>query len=113
MDAYIYQADIYCEDCIQGIKASVLADPCLTYNDTPPQGPFPNGGGEADSPQHCSSCGVFLENPLTDDGWAYTQRRINHVSDVTGTAAGGAWPGDIQKWADFYDITPNRSPLPH
>ena len=113
MDAYIYKADIYCEDCMRDIKATVLADPCLAYNGDSPKGPFPNGAGEADIPQHCGSCGVFLENPLTDDGRAYVKEQIEYAIDMTGIAAGGAYPGVVQTWAKFYDITPNRSPLPH
>ncbi|KKL11925.1 hypothetical protein LCGC14_2540860, partial [marine sediment metagenome] len=33
--------------------------------------PYLDGGGEADTPQHCDHCSVFLENPLTGDGYAY------------------------------------------
>jgi hypothetical protein len=40
-------------------------------SDTWPQGPYDSGGGEADTPQHCDQCGVFLENPLTSDGDDY------------------------------------------
>src|SRR3954469_15157799 len=36
-----------------------------------PKGPYENGGGEADTPQHCDQCMAFLENPLTEDGCAY------------------------------------------
>lgn len=38
-----------------------------------PKGPYPEGGGEADTPQHCDSCHEFLENPLTSDGMAYVR----------------------------------------
>ena len=31
------------------------------------KGPYPDDGGEADTPRHCDTCGVFLENPLTAD----------------------------------------------
>ena len=83
MDAYIYQADIYCEDCAEDIKQDIFAaansiDDMKPLNDSDgfPQGPFSNGGGEADSPQHCGSCGVFLENSLTDDGQEYVRKAL-------------------------------------
>jgi hypothetical protein len=43
------------------------ADPTAehTYDsDKFPKGPLADGGGESDCPQHCDTCGVFLENPL-------------------------------------------------
>lgn len=55
--------------------------PCFTYEPDEatydsgdfPKGPFPDGGGESDSPTHCDHCGVFLENPLTSDGVDYVR----------------------------------------
>lgn len=71
MDAYIYESDLYCCDCATSIQ-ELLGDQCCRSDDSYyPQGPYANGGGEADRPQHCASCGVFLENPLTDDGRAW------------------------------------------
>ena len=99
MDAYIYQADIYCEMCIKGIKEAVLSDPYLTYNGDPPKGPFPDGGGEADSPQHCGTCGVFLENPLTTDGEDYVRKALTH-------------PGILTEWEKFYDYLCNQDRPP-
>lgn len=55
MDAYVYDADIYCEDC-----APEGAD-----------GPYPDGGGEADTPVHCGGCHCYLDAPLTGDGVEY------------------------------------------
>jgi len=48
-DIYVSGGEVYCESC-------------RSLND---DGPYPDGGGEADAPQHCGGCGVFLENPLT------------------------------------------------
>jgi hypothetical protein len=82
MKAYIYQADIYCEDCGQAIKTELdkagktPADPDDEYtfdSDEYPKGPYSDGGGEADSPQHCADCHTFLENPLTSDGREYVR----------------------------------------
>ena len=71
MNAYIYKAAIYCEDCGHTIQRQLLADgngyvPSSWPNDSElwPQGPYVDGGGEADSPTHCDRCLVFLENPL-------------------------------------------------
>lgn len=58
MDAYILPegCEFYCEDCApEGAEA------------------YPDGGGEADSPQHCGNrdCQKHLGNPLTSDGIDY------------------------------------------
>jgi len=80
MDAYIYDADLYCEDCIAAIKAKLEADGNKPENPDDeisfdsgdwPKGPYPDGGGEADSFQHCADCGTFLENSLTTQGVKY------------------------------------------
>lgn len=66
MDAYIYRADIYCETC----AAPNLHPRRVLCGDSDccPQGPYADGGGEADSPQHCGRCGTALDNPLTEWG---------------------------------------------
>lgn len=96
MDTYIYQAELLCEQCgnaeYKRLQGNLNADWKYWDSDTFPQGP---GGGEADSPQHCGQCGVFLENPLTSDGekWLVTALQ---GSDTT--------PGSIvTQWAEYYD----------
>jgi hypothetical protein len=78
-DAYVYAADLYCEDC--GSEIQEGKEDTGDSNDYP-QGPYPDGGGESDGPQHCGSgagcvnamefagtkVGVWLGNPLTQDG---------------------------------------------
>lgn len=104
---YVYDGAIYCEDC--GNSMGILESE-----------QFPDGGGEADSPQHCDrgkdclnayECGghvsnphmvgMFLENPLTNDGYAYVRERYHKHVNVK-------QPGDrgcvIAEWAEFYDI---------
>lgn len=76
--AYIHQADIYCESCGQGLVTDLM---CEGYkddgdSDTFPQGPYDNGGGEADSPQHCGMCQAFLFNPLTAYGVEYVRQKL-------------------------------------
>ena len=82
MEAYIYQADLLCAECGENTRAWItdhgrapvgVEDECSYDSDDYPKGPYSAGGGEADSPQHCGHCGIFLENPLTSDGWNYLQ----------------------------------------
>ena len=92
MNVYIYAADLFCEDCGQRIRQELdeqgktpqYPNRESTYDsDDYPKGPYPDGGGESDSVQHCdehnecinalvlsNGCkiGVWLENPLTQDG---------------------------------------------
>lgn len=100
MNAYIYNTDIYCEVCTTNIKAEIglkyidknqfqrmLED--STYY---PQLCF-DGGGEADTPQHCGNCQLFLENPLTTDGENYVIEAI--------TIRGGN-VNILRRWKEFY-----------
>lgn len=119
MDAYIYAADIWCEACGKAIRKRLTKggkrpkdwrDETTYDSDEFPKGPYDNGGGECDGPQHCASreeClepteidgekyGRFLENDLTDEGCAYvlnlhmesnsavTQFWMDHYSEEIG-----------------------------
>jgi len=114
MGVYIYAADIYCEDCGEVIRERITeeghapADPwdeCSYDSDEFPKGPYPDGGGEADCPQHCgagSDClnaielsdgtkiGAWLENELTTYGVEYVQEAIQEGGEVA------------ELWAEFY-----------
>ncbi len=85
MDVYMYQADLYCAECVEKIKADLEKHNSLhwpatqTDSDSYPQGPYPDGGDEADRPQHCAHCGCFLENPITSDGYAYVQTELTEL----------------------------------
>ena len=59
-------------------------------SDQYPKGPYCNGGGESDCPNHCDGCKVFLENPLTQDGENYVREQADkgHIPD---------------EWREFYD----------
>lgn len=97
MDAYIYQADLLCETC--GVATAADLDERHVEDtgdsDDYPQGPYADGGGEADTPQFCHDCAVFLENPLTTEGYAY----------VTGLVRSGKGDAEfLNTMADFYDI---------
>jgi hypothetical protein len=80
LNAFIYSAALLCESCGEAVRKDItdagLApanpnDESSYDSDEFPKGPYPDGGGEADTPQHCDHCEVFLENPLTGDGYAY------------------------------------------
>jgi len=82
MEAYVYAGDIYCEDCGRMMRKELGKKDSSGDSENYPQGPYPDGGGESDSPQHCGShtgcintmefagtkVGVWLGNPLTNEG---------------------------------------------
>lgn len=78
MNAYLYQAALYCEACTHYTFKHTLHEGQVDTGDSSdyPQGPFMFGGGEADSPSHCDTCGIFLQNPLTEDGEEYVRCAI-------------------------------------
>lgn len=122
MDAYIYQAALWCGPCVirrlveekktspgalgmepaealqQIVSSNGFAEESDYDSDDLPRGPYPNGGGEADTPQHCDGCGVLLENPLTTDGDRYiTEKLIEHARDGSGNAE------VLKQWAEHYN----------
>lgn len=112
MNVYIYQAELLCDDCGPATRRHIIAkgerphepDMESTYDsDDYPKGPYPDGGGESDLPQHCGDCGCFLENPLTDDGY---ERTIDAIVDVIcGRPCAYAIPEWLKEWIGFYDIS--------
>lgn len=103
MDVFMYQAALYCEGCADKIKANLQADDAKfdEDSDTYPQGPYADGGGEADSPQHCDDCGAFMENPLTAEGRDYVVGAI--TERIKNNLRGNAEV--LTEWANFYDVT--------
>ena len=111
MEAYIYQAALLCADCavitmdefelfnmLGGSSSPFRRPKPWTDSDAYPQGPYSAGGGEADSPQHCDACGVFLENTLTGDGSRYVNERlIEHARDGSGDR------DVLTTWAKYYN----------
>lgn len=110
---YIYQADVYCDDCGEKIRANLDSiramqhdrafdkDDSSSYDsDDYPKGPF-NDSDEADSPQHCGACHVFLENSLTSDGYDYVvdqALRDDGNSEV------------LDEWLRFYNLEYDSQP---
>lgn len=97
MDAYVYQAALICEDCADCIVEELMdfvGPQGREDSETWPQGPYADGGGEADSPQHCDNCGLFLENPLTSYGWDEVQACLKEVRGRE---------SDVElEWKEFY-----------
>lgn len=91
MDAFVYQADVYCVACAEDTKNKLAGEKTDTGDSEDwPQGPYADGGGESDLPQHCGSgaecldaialdcgnkVGAFLQNPLPPDGYTWLQER--------------------------------------
>lgn len=99
MHAYVYKAALWCPTCGLAHRTRLPIPPGADANDEStwdsdvwPKGPYAEGGGEADSPQHCEGCGVFLENPVTDNG-------LDALYDAH--AEGKQLP---PAWIDFYDL---------
>lgn len=110
MRVYIYQSALLCEDCGDAKRAAL--DPNRPAHIDPdnessydsgeyPKGPYGDGGGEADSPQHCDHCGVFLQNPLTDDGREYVRERVEAEGP---RRIAGRQTVACRVWAPFYGI---------
>jgi hypothetical protein len=101
MDAFVYKAAFYCPLCAaqirKGLRPLFWLRVMQEESEYIPQGPYPNGGGEADAPQHCDACGRFLENPLTPDGTRYlTEKLVEHARDGSGSR------DVLEEWAAFY-----------
>jgi len=114
---FVFQAALICPDCAADVKRQTPAptgvdpaDPDESIYDSGdwPKGPFPDGGGEADVPQHCDRCGRFLENPLTDygDDWLRGQAAAYDVpdsawSEIADRADADGRP-ELADWIRFY-----------
>lgn len=121
MNAYVYQAALLCEDCGKAVReqlALAAIDNDILNMPTPdtderkydsdryPKGPYPNGGGESDSPQHCDTCNVFLENPLTDEGVSYVRKTLAREFGRGSKSSSAA----MDAWREFYrdDVNSER-----
>ena len=109
MQAFQYKAAWLCGECgererewLQGTAAASSRE-----SDVYPQGPYGDGGGDADTPNHCDDCDVFLENPLTEDGNEYVREAYAEARDkvsLDGVPDKGQWSiGVTQMWANHYD----------
>jgi len=104
LDVYVFQADLHClrcgnkicEDLTREGKAPADPDDEVTYDsDDYPKGPYSDGGGEADTPQHCGTCDRFLGNPLTADG-------VNYLKDAIEEKLETGYGACVDEWTEFY-----------
>ena len=95
---YAYNADIYCDDCGDEIRAELDA---AGHEDEGDTDGYPQwfGDSEADCPQHCGGCHVFLENSLTSDGYDYAKEAV-----ADAIRRGDDDSVALTEWAPFYDI---------
>jgi len=107
MYVYMYNADLYYEECGCSIqdrltkegKAPANPDDQFSYDSGDyPVGPYPNGGGDSDSPKHCGGCGVFLENPLTSEGERYVGRLYLESLQT------GKMSPTLAEWIAYYEM---------
>jgi hypothetical protein len=99
MNAYAYQASLYCTRCIKPIIADLSDSNSEDTGDSNdyPQGPIADGGGEADCPQACAGCLIFMENPLTDNGLEFVRRSVRRANPLRPCMA-------IRDWVKYYDL---------
>jgi hypothetical protein len=109
MNVFLYQAELFCQPCGESLRESIpvpagadLADESTFDSDAYPKGPYPDGGGLADSPQHCGDCHTFLENPLTEEGESYVRRKLTEHA-----CTGAGRDIVLKQWAEFYSLSDN------
>ena len=88
MHVYVFNAALLCEGCGDKVRAERVR---------------PGHVNEADTPQHCEGCGVFLENPLTSDGRAYVLDSITRLHRGEGGSR-----AVLKTWAAFYGFNLSR-----
>jgi hypothetical protein len=104
MKAYMFHASWLCEDCGKAVSKEVDRDGVQDTGDSDayPQGPYGDGGGEADCPQHCDHCHVFLENPLTADGEEYVRDALRDRRYLDPNDPRYGDPVVLGEWRDHY-----------
>lgn len=116
MDVYLYAADFLCDKCGEalirrfnprrGKRRALLSHEISGDHNEFPQGPYSDGGGESDTPQHCMAgqhckqalklpggikVGCWLENPLTRHGVDYVRAAVEEGGYVA-----------TELWAKYY-----------
>jgi hypothetical protein len=109
VNVFIYQAALLCEACGEAVRLTVEPPPgydgsneSTWDSDDFPKGPYADGGGEADTPQHCDHCHAFLQNPLTPDGRAYLLECFRAYEDSKGQRGNR---DALQAWGLFYGVS--------
>ena len=104
MTIYMFQADVYCKPCGEAIAAT-LPDPDAWEREHPDSNSYPiaydSSEGEADSPEHCDKCSLFLERNLTEYGGRYVKEIVAEDLSTEDKIV-----GIVKEWIDFYGIDP-------
>ena len=103
MNVYAYRSSLHCEPCGRAIVAKLQPEWDNGDSSEYPQGPYADGGGEADSPYHCDTCMAHLENPLTDDGLAYVRNVVAVETERCGKL-GRPVSEIVSEWQAFYGL---------
>ena len=90
--SYAYDAAMHCADCADA--SGMTAEGAEDSDGNPVGAAFSD---EADTPQHCDDCGVFLENALTDEGVRYV------IEELQSYEPGVGRPDVLREWAEFYE----------
>src|SRR5438445_11753376 len=70
-----------------------------------PKGPYASDQNEADTPQHCANCHVFLENPLTSEGYDYVLAKMADTDERNAAFLPGQILSTVvREWAEFYEL---------
>ena len=123
---YIYNADLYCKSCGEGIQSELEALNCDCpggksdcdgscnpgalpgYHDDSNSWPMPSsrGEGESDTPDHCGKCSRFLGRNLTDDGIEYVKEKARELASMALSERYYTLPSYeiVKGWCDFYGI---------
>ena len=64
MNVYIDNNNFYCENCKDEVRNKLIE----IGSSEVIRGPYPDGGGETDYPNHCVICGIAFRNKLTPHG---------------------------------------------
>lgn len=106
---YIYQADVYCDDCGNAIREQLKAtapEDALDHSsydsdDYPKDADVEHD--ESDCPEHCAKCNKFFHNPLTVAGYQYVQEKLNE------TGLKSIYQGNmsiaLKEWASWYGFS--------
>lgn len=107
MNVYLFQGDLICPKCAKHLKDETGNGWESTSGDSEvyPQGPIPNGGGEADEPKYCAMCECFLENLLTEEGLNYLMEIIYYQIEKVAQSSGAEFSAQVVQCAKFYQIS--------
>ncbi len=116
MNVFVYQAALYCEPCGTSIRERLdgegkrpadLDNESSFDSDDYPKGPYADGGGEADSPNHCDACNAFLENALTTDGESYLADQISEamIEILQGRRSPIELDSVLGQWLNHYTVS--------